>query len=116
VAGQPLALLRAWLARRSAPWRPAFARVQARALELREQWMRLLFNHEAFIAAVGVAQERIAAGETYQVNLSLRQSRPLPAPPERIYEALRRLTPSPYMALLRFPALVGGKDAPISID
>jgi para-aminobenzoate synthetase component 1 len=67
--------------------------------------MRLSLGREAFIAAVGAAKERIGAGETYQVNLSARQSRPLPAPPERIYEALRRLNPSPYMALLRFPAV-----------
>jgi para-aminobenzoate synthetase component 1 len=111
----------------------AFARTQARVLDLREQWkrwrtlvvpppppeqlvalppnyfsaseLRLSLSREAFIAAVGVAQERIAAGETYQVNLSLRQSRPLPASPERIYEALRRVNPSPYMALLRFPTV-----------
>ena len=67
--------------------------------------MRLSLGREAFIAAVRAAQERIAAGETYQVNLSVRQSRPLPAPPERIYEALRRLNPAPYMALLRFPGV-----------
>jgi para-aminobenzoate synthetase component 1 len=67
--------------------------------------VRLSLGREAFIAAVGVVQERIGAGETYQVNLSVRQSRPLPAAPERIYEALRRLNPSPYMALLRFPAV-----------
>jgi para-aminobenzoate synthetase component 1 len=111
----------------------AFARAQEGVLDLREQWtcwrtvdvpppppeqpvtlppdyfsapeMRLSLSREAFIAAVDIAQERIAAGETYQVNLSLRQSRPLPAPPERIYEALRRLNPSPYMALLRFPVV-----------
>ncbi|MDD2764055.1 MAG: anthranilate synthase component I family protein [Opitutaceae bacterium] len=109
----------------------AFARAQEKVQGLHEQWnrwraqpvppppperlsvlppdyftvpdMQLSLNREAFIVAVRAAQERIAAGETYQVNLSIRQSRPLPAPPERIYEALRRLNPSPYMALLRFP-------------
>lgn len=108
-----------------------FARAQEKVLGLRDQWrqwrrqsvpppppewpaalapdyfsspeMNLSLGREAFIAAVRTVQERIAAGETYQVNLSIRQSRPLPAPPERIYEALRRLNPSPYMALLRFP-------------
>jgi para-aminobenzoate synthetase component I len=109
----------------------AFARAQKKVLGLRDQWhhwrtqavpppppetpatlppdyfslpeMSLSPGREAFIAAVRTVQERIAAGETYQVNLSVRQSRPLPAPPERIFEALRRLNPSPYMALLRFP-------------
>lgn len=109
----------------------AFARAQKKVLGLRNQWnhwrtqavpppppetpaalppdyfslpeMNLSPGRETFIAAVRTVQERIAAGETYQVNLSVRQSRPLPAPPERIYEALRRLNPSPYMALLRFP-------------
>ncbi len=47
--------------------------------------------------------ERIGAGDTYQVNLSTRRSRPLRAAPELVYEELRRLNPSPYMGLLRFP-------------
>jgi para-aminobenzoate synthetase component 1 len=64
---------------------------------------RLSLERAEFMTAVRAVQERIAAGETYQVNLSVRQSRPLLAPPERIYEALRRVNPSPYMALLRFP-------------
>ena len=109
----------------------AFARARHRMVELHEQWrrwrtepvppappafpaalpagyftapgMELSLDRPAFVAAVRAAQERIAAGDTYQVNLSVRQSRPLPAAPERIYEALRRLNPSPYMALLRFP-------------
>jgi len=109
----------------------AFGRAQGSVLRLRDRWthwrtrpvpappperpaalppdyfsspeMHLSSCREAFIATVRAAQERIAAGETYQVNLSVRQSRRLPAPPERIYEALRRLNPSPYMALLRFP-------------
>ncbi len=65
--------------------------------------MRLSLGREAFTAAVRAAQEKIAAGESYQVNLSVRQSRQLRAAPDRVYEALRRLNPSPYMALLRFP-------------
>jgi para-aminobenzoate synthetase component 1 len=122
----------------SASLTTAFARARDRAEELHEQWsrwrtepvppappplpealpadyfstsgMKLSLDRAAFVAAVRAVQERIAAGETYQVNLSVRQSRPLPAAPERIYEALRRLNPSPYMALLRFPevAVVSG--------
>ena len=61
------------------------------------------FDEPAFCAAVRRIQKYIAAGDTYQVNLSLRQSFPLPAAPEQIYEALRQINPSPYMGLLRTP-------------
>ncbi len=63
-----------------------------------------------FIGAVKRIQEYIAAGDTYQVNLSLRETRPLSIPAESVYEALRRINPSPYMGLLRFPGftLVSG--------
>lgn len=61
------------------------------------------FTAEEFQAAVRKVQDYIAAGHTYQVNLSLRQSRPVAAPAETIYEALRSVNPSPYMGLLRLP-------------
>jgi para-aminobenzoate synthetase component 1 len=68
------------------------------------------FTPAEFCAAVRRIQEYISAGDTYQVNLSLRTSRGSAVPPEAIYEALRRVNPSPYMGLLRFPefALVCG--------
>lgn len=71
---------------------------------------RFSFSREEFIAAVQRIQECIRAGETYQTNLSVRETRPLRAAPEEIYEQLRRINPSPYMALLRLPgfSLVSG--------
>jgi para-aminobenzoate synthetase component 1 len=68
------------------------------------------FTPDEFRSAVRRALEYIAAGDTYQVNLSLRTSRAVSVPPETIYEALRRVNPSPYMGLLRLPefALVCG--------
>ncbi|ACB75633.1 anthranilate synthase component I family protein [Opitutus terrae] len=68
------------------------------------------FSAEAFQAAVRRIKDYIAAGDTYQVNLSLRTSRAATAPAEWIYDALRRINPSPYMGLLRLPefALVCG--------
>lgn len=65
---------------------------------------------EAFRSAVRRAQDYIAAGHTYQVNLSRRTSRATSLAPTAIYEALRRVNPSPYMGLLRLPefALVCG--------
>jgi para-aminobenzoate synthetase component 1 len=63
------------------------------------------FDEVSFCSAVRRVQEYIAAGDTYQVNLSLRQSFPLTVDPEQIYETLRRINPSPYMGLLRTPGL-----------
>jgi para-aminobenzoate synthetase component I len=68
------------------------------------------FTGEEFQAAARRALDYIGAGDTYQVNLSRRTSRATSLPPEVIYEALRRVNPSPYMGLLRLPqfALVCG--------
>ncbi|HVU24338.1 MAG TPA: anthranilate synthase component I family protein [Opitutus sp.] len=68
------------------------------------------FTPAAFHAAVRRTLDYIAAGDTYQVNLSLRASRPAELDPTTIYESLRRINPSPYMGLLRLPefALVCG--------
>ncbi|HLS28468.1 MAG TPA: anthranilate synthase component I family protein [Opitutales bacterium] len=63
------------------------------------------FAKEDFIAAVKKIQNYIDSGETDQVNLSVRESRPLRATPEAVYEKLRSINPSPYMGLLRLPGL-----------
>jgi len=60
-------------------------------------------DEPGYCRAVERIQEYIRSGDSYQVNLSLRESRALGAPPEAIYESLRRMNPSPYMGLLRFP-------------
>lgn len=69
------------------------------------QWpgMASAFSRQAFEQAVGQIQEYIRQGDVFQVNLSLRQERELRSEPERIYEWLRILNPSPYMGLLRSP-------------
>jgi len=56
-----------------------------------------------FESAARRVHDYIAAGHTYQVNLSRRTSRAVALPPLRIYEALRRVNPSPYMGLLQLP-------------
>lgn len=61
------------------------------------------FNERAFCEAVNRIRDYIRAGDTYQVNLSTRQTFPLHAAPERVYETLRGVNPSPYMGLFRFP-------------
>jgi para-aminobenzoate synthetase component 1 len=61
------------------------------------------FNKEAFMEAVRRIQRYIGQGDVFQVNLSLRQSRPIRSRPEELYEWLRLFNPSPYMGLLKFP-------------
>lgn len=72
-------------------------------LELDSGRLGVSMSQEAFEAAVRRVQDYIGAGDVFQVNLSLRQAFPLQAAPEQVYEQLRRLNPSPYMGLLRFP-------------
>ncbi len=61
------------------------------------------FSQRQFMDAVLAVQQYIAAGDVFQVNLSVRQSRPLKTAPADIYEWLRLLNPSPYMGYLKFP-------------
>lgn len=56
-----------------------------------------------FHQAVRRIQEYIAQGDVFQVNLSMRQSRPAVTAPEELYEWLRLVNPSPYMGMLRTP-------------
>ncbi|MEK4405705.1 anthranilate synthase component I family protein [Sporosarcina sp. FSL K6-6792] len=55
-------------------------------------------------------QTYIASGDVTQVNLSVRQSKPLSVHPLDMYEALRSFNPSPYMASMGSPefAVVSG--------
>lgn len=55
-----------------------------------------------FREAVEKVKDYIAAGDTYQVNLSTRLEIPL-VDPALVYEAMRQTNPSPYMGYLRFP-------------
>lgn len=61
------------------------------------------FAKEEFEQAVRRVQEYIAQGDVFQVNLSVRQSKPLNVEAQEVYEVLRRLNPSPYMGYLHFP-------------
>jgi anthranilate synthase component 1 len=55
-----------------------------------------------FEANVERARRYITEGEAIQIVLSQRLSRPTTAPPLDIYQALRRVNPSPYMFFLDF--------------
>jgi anthranilate synthase component 1 len=55
------------------------------------------FGEERFCASVNRIKEYIAAGDCMQVVPSQRMSAPFKADPARLYRAIRRLNPSPYM-------------------
>ncbi len=61
------------------------------------------FTKAQYLQAVHHIQDYIRAGDVFQVNLSVRQSKQLDCKPELIYEWLRHLNPSPYMGLFLFP-------------
>jgi anthranilate synthase component 1 len=57
-------------------------------------------SREAFLAAVQVAKEHIAAGDIYQIVPSIAFEGRCRVPPFEVYRALRLLNPSPYMTYL----------------
>jgi anthranilate synthase component I len=69
-------------------------------------------GRDAYVHAVEVAKDAIAAGEAIQVVLARRQSFELPIDPATgaamdgiaIYRALRRVNPSPYLFFVRTPS------------
>jgi anthranilate synthase component 1 len=68
-------------------------------------------GRDAYIHAVEVAKDAIAAGEAIQVVLARRQSFDLPEGPDgrpldgiTLFRALRRVNPSPYLFFVRTPA------------
>lgn len=65
----------------------------------------IIFTENAFKRAVESIKDYIGQGDVFQVNLSLRQHFQLENHPLKIYETLRKINPSPYMAYLHFPDL-----------
>jgi anthranilate synthase component I len=62
---------------------------------------RPLVSPSVFLDAVSRAQEHIAAGDIYQVQISRRWEARLGVDPFDVYRALRTINPSPYMFFLR---------------
>jgi len=61
------------------------------------------FSEPEFIDAVKKVQSYISQGDVFQVNLSVRGSEKLKTHPIEIYDALRKVNPSPYMAYMHCP-------------
>ncbi len=75
-------------------------------------------DEPAFVRAVERAQAYIAAGDTYQVNLSTRLEVPA-VDPLAAYEAMRAGNPSPYMGFARLPGAAlacGSPELLVSVD
>ncbi|WP_221569273.1 aminodeoxychorismate synthase, component I [Alkalihalobacillus sp. TS-13] len=65
--------------------------------------LQFSMDEEQFKSAVRQVQEYIRSGDVFQVNLSVRQSKPLQSHPIQIYEHLRDFNPSPYMGYFHMP-------------
>ena len=63
------------------------------------------FTRAEYLEAVRRAKEYIAAGDTFQVNLSQRFSGRCPSDGLAVYSRLRRVNPAPFSAYLRYPDL-----------
>jgi para-aminobenzoate synthetase component I len=63
----------------------------------------ITFSKDSFMNAVESIKHYIAQGDVFQVNLTVRQHFQLESHPFKIYETLRKINPSPYMAYLHFP-------------
>ncbi|MCM3575849.1 aminodeoxychorismate synthase, component I [Mesobacillus subterraneus] len=62
--------------------------------------LQVSMDESEFIEAVKKVQQYIAQGDVFQVNLSVRQSKPIETEALEVYRQLRRLNPSPYMGYL----------------
>ena len=75
---------------------------------------RSVMSREDFLGKVRRAQEYIAAGDIYQVNLSHRFTSPFSGDPWAFYEALRHYSPSPYAAYVALDGISVASSSPES--
>lgn len=83
---------------------------KATEVSLGEDNLAVSVTGPQFEQMVRDVQAYISSGDVVQVNLSVRQSKPLTAHPLDMYEALRSFNPSPYMVSIGSPefAVVSG--------
>ncbi|MGW6690984.1 aminodeoxychorismate synthase component I [Streptomyces sp. NPDC054961] len=67
--------------------------------------IRLRHERDSYLRLIDACQEEIAAGETYEICLTNMAEADGPVDPWEGYRALRRFSPTPYAALLRFGEL-----------
>jgi para-aminobenzoate synthetase component I len=74
-----------------------------KAKEIDPTHLDVSMTKEEFKQAVHKVQQYIAKGDVFQVNLAVRQSKPINIKAIEVYEQLRSLNPSPYMSFLHTP-------------
>ncbi|GAA0601551.1 aminodeoxychorismate synthase component I [Streptomyces crystallinus] len=67
--------------------------------------IRLRHDRDAYLRLIDVCRRQIAAGETYEVCLTNQAEAAFDGDPWEAYRLLRRVSPAPYGALLRFGRL-----------
>lgn len=75
----------------------------AKELKTFDNTLEVSMNEQDFMNAVVKVQNYISAGDVFQVNLSVRQSKELAVSAMDVYEQLRILNPSPYMGYFHTP-------------
>lgn len=65
--------------------------------------LQVSMTEEEFQQAVRKVQHYISQGDVFQVNLAVRQSKPMGVQAIDVYEQLRTLNPSPYMGYMHTP-------------
>ncbi len=65
--------------------------------------LQVSIKDNEFQRSVRKIQDYIAQGDVFQVNLSVRQTKPLHVPAIEVYKQLRVLNPSPYMGYFHTP-------------
>ncbi|NHN47613.1 aminodeoxychorismate synthase, component I [Halostella sp. JP-L12] len=62
-------------------------------------------GRDAFADRVRTVKEYVRAGDTFQANVSQRLTAPAAVHPVEAFDAVRRVNPAPYSALLEFPGV-----------
>lgn len=91
-------------------WEAEFPALAETVYKPADSNLEVSMNEAEFIEAVERIQQYISQGDVFQVNLSVRQSKPIEMEAMEVYRQLRILNPSPYMGYLHTPGfqLVSG--------
>lgn len=84
-------------------WLSSAVSVKPREMPQVDDELLVSLTEEEYVEAVEKVQQYIAEGDVFQVNLAVRQSRPLAVEAVEVYKELRLLNPSPYMGYMHTP-------------